>query len=37
VAAQLKSVLSKPLRAAENAMTLALGKTSLEDVVKAFA
>ena len=37
VAAQLKNVLSKPLRAAEDAMTLALGKTSLDDVVRAFA
>jgi Rrf2 family protein len=37
IAAQLKQVLSKPLRAAEEAMSQALGKTSLEDVVKAFA
>ncbi len=37
IACQLKSVLSKPLKAAEDAMTLALGKTSLEDVVRAFA
>jgi Rrf2 family protein len=37
VAVQLKQVLMKPLRAAENAMTSALGKTSLQDVVKAFA
>jgi hypothetical protein len=37
VACQLKSVLSKPLKAAEDAMSLALGKTSLDDVVRAFA
>jgi Rrf2 family protein len=37
VAAQLKSVLSKPLKAAEQAMTQALGLTSLDDVVSAFA
>jgi Rrf2 family protein len=37
VAVQLKSVLSKPLRAAEDAMTCALGKTSLQDVVQAFS
>jgi Rrf2 family protein len=37
IAAQLKSVLSKPLRAAEDAMTHALGQTTLDDVVKAFA
>ncbi len=37
VAAQLKSVLSTPLRAAEDALTSALGKTSLHDVVQAFA
>jgi Rrf2 family protein len=37
VAAQLKSVLSKPLRVAEDAMTIALGKTSLADVVREFA
>jgi Rrf2 family protein len=36
VAAQLKSVLSKPLKAAEEAMSSALGKTSLNDVVQAF-
>ena len=36
VAAQLKSVLSKPLRAAEEAMSTALGKTSLDDVVRGF-
>jgi Rrf2 family protein len=37
VATQLKSVLCKPLRAAEEAMTSALGKTTLQDVVQAFA
>jgi Rrf2 family protein len=37
IALQLKSVLSKPLRAAETAMTDALGLTSLDDVVKAFS
>jgi Rrf2 family protein len=37
VAAQLKSVLSKPLKAAETAMTHALGLTSLDDVVRGFA
>ncbi len=37
IAAQLKSVLSKPLRAAEDAMTVALGRTSLHDVVQGFA
>jgi Rrf2 family protein len=37
VACQLKSVLSKPLKAAEDAMTVALGKTSLHDVVQAFS
>jgi Rrf2 family protein len=37
VAAQLKSVLSKPLKAAETAMTNALGLTSLDDVVRGFS
>ena len=37
VASQLKKVLFKPLRAAEDAMTEALGKTTLEDVVSGFA
>jgi hypothetical protein len=37
VAAQLKSVLAKPLRAAEQAMTHSLGSTSLNDVVQGFA
>jgi Rrf2 family protein len=37
IAAQLKNVLSKPLRAAEKAMTASLGQTTLADVVKAFA
>lgn len=37
VATQLKSVLCKPLRAAEEAMTSALGKTTLQDVVQAFS
>ena len=37
VAAQLKNVLCKPLGAAEAAMTAALAKTSLEDVVSGFA
>ncbi len=37
VACQLKSVLAKPLKAAETAMTSALGTTSLDDVVRAFA
>jgi Rrf2 family protein len=36
IAMQLKNVLSKPLRAAEDAMTLALGKTTLEDIAQAF-
>jgi Rrf2 family protein len=36
VAAQLKSVLSKPLKVAEDALTTALGKTSLDDVVRSF-
>ena len=36
VAAQLKSVLSKPLKAAEMAMTNALGATTLDDVVRSF-
>lgn len=37
VATQLKSVLSKPLKAAETAMTNALGLTSLDDVVRGFS
>jgi Rrf2 family protein len=37
VAAQLKSVLAQPLRAAEKAMNQALGTTSLDDVVRSFA
>ena len=36
VAAQLKSVLSKPLKAAEDALTNALAVTSLDDVVRSF-
>jgi Rrf2 family protein len=36
VACKLKSVLSKPLKAAEDAMSSALGKTSLQDVVLGF-
>jgi Rrf2 family protein len=36
VAAQLKSVLLKPLKSAEQAMTNALGATSLHDVVQSF-
>jgi Rrf2 family protein len=36
VAMQLKSVLSKPLKAAEDALTNALAVTSLDDVVRNF-
>lgn len=36
VAAKLQSVLSKPLKSAEDAMYAALGKTTLEDVVLGF-
>jgi Rrf2 family protein len=37
VACQLQTVLAKPLRAAQQAMTQALGATTLDDVVKEFA
>lgn len=37
IAAQLKNVLAKPLGAAEAAMSEALAKTSLDDVVRGFA
>jgi Rrf2 family protein len=36
IAMQLKSVLSKPLKAAEDALTNALAVTSLDDVVRNF-
>lgn len=36
IAAQLKSVLNKPLKIAEDALTNALAVTSLDDIVQSF-